>query len=89
MTDTTREENPPRRDPTDAVAAKEAASSPPLKGSALDYLCKLLTDIATMLDFVAETGVVLPESLRKKIDLLMTDPNVQESGVSFAKRKER
>jgi hypothetical protein len=59
---------------------------PPLKGSALDYLHQLLKDIATMLDYATETGVVLPESLRKKIAGLMNDPNVQESGVIFAKR---
>jgi hypothetical protein len=62
----------------DKAASTTEASNPP-RGAAKLYLYKLLEDIATMLDYVAENGIPLSESLRKKIDALMSDPEVQAS----------
>ena len=50
--------------------------SAPTSKTGGEYLEKLLRNIETMLEFANSSGITIPAELRKKLDLLMNDPEI-------------
>jgi hypothetical protein len=61
----------PARAEASPVMVDSMPSEKPLKGPALAYLRKLLTNIDTMLSYTNSNGIALPDDLRNKIAELL------------------
>ena len=66
--------------PSQAIDSKEPAPEESLKGPARDYLERLLRNIATMLVYANDNGIVLPDELHAKLDQLLASPGVEDYG---------